>query len=407
MIREKLAYQNLINVITDVVTILLSYVLAVFIRYNIMPSKPGLNTLSAPYLLIALSYSLILASVFQFMRGAKVKTRGYCGFEVLPTNAIGCLFLLAFFYTIGELYFSRLALVMFWFISSAMLEVKWIFLSAVFERRYLKLTKNIKVLLVGGGEVTSEYIRSVGWDGAHGFNIIGYVGRKYGIFFDYSFNKEEEDGDLISGGWLGDFDDLETVIEKMKPDEVVFAVEDEDLYRLKELIPVTREKQMKASIVPSFNRYIPRHAVVHKIDDLSVVDLVDGEEESSNGIYGLGLAFTGVFLLMMLVIKRFHVGNLNSFGMYENYRCFIFSVAAFFGFQCLGARKIKSTAASMVTVAASLVFIVAYEWIYTQSIGLTQNIISDVKMTVAVIAVVWILKMVMDMISSDDAWNLM
>ena len=101
---------------------------------------------------------------------------------------------------------------MFWFISSAMLEVKWIFLSAVFERRYLKLTKNIKVLLVGGGEVTSEYIRSVGWDGAHGFNIIGYVGRKYGIFFDYSFNKEEEDGDLISGGWLGDFDDLETVI---------------------------------------------------------------------------------------------------------------------------------------------------------------------------------------------------
>jgi len=408
MIRERLKYQNAIHVITDVMTILLSYILAVFIRYEIMSSKPGLDTLSAPYLLIALLYSLILASVFRFIRGTKGRTGGYDGIELLSINAIGCLFLLAFFYTIGEYYFSRLALIMFWLISSAMLEIKRILLSAVFEKRYRKLTSNVKVLLVGGGAVTDQYIRSIGWDEACEFNIIGYVGKQYGIFFDYPFHEETEAGNLISQGWLGGFDDFEDVLEKEKPDEVVFAVEDEELYQLKELIPIARARQMKISIVPSFNQYIPRHAVIRRIDDISIVDLADGEEESTSGIYCVGLTLTGILLLMMLIIKRFHVGNLDSFVMYENYRCFIFSVAAFFVFQCLGVRKTKNPmTAAVITGTVSFLFIVVYERIYTEGVGLVQNTLTDVKMTMAIVVLVWILKSIMGVISSDDAWNLM
>lgn len=133
MIREKIKFQKLINMTTDVLAIFISYVIAVYVRYEIMESQPGLNTLSAPYLLIALSYSFIVASVLSFVRSQKeTDKRNYEQYGLFSINAIGCLFLLAFLYTIGELYFSRWALVLFWLVSSAMLVIKNVFLTELF-----------------------------------------------------------------------------------------------------------------------------------------------------------------------------------------------------------------------------------------------------------------------------------
>lgn len=337
MIREKLRFQNFINVSTDVLTIFISYVLAVFLRYEVMNSKPGLDTLSAPYLLIAAAYSIILASIFQFMRTSK--GRQDFGFEVLPINAIGSLFLLAFFYMIGETYFSRLALIMYWLLSSILLEVKWIVLHIIFNKKHLELTKKIRVLVIGGGEVTREYISSVGWDDACGFNIIGYIGKKYGIFFDYEFDRvENNDVNITERGWLGEFDQFETVLDREKPDEVVFALEDAELYRLPDLLNIVEEKEIKSSIVTSFSKYIPRGATVNKISDVTAVDLSDGCPERTTGFYGIGLTLASVFLLLLLIIRRFHIGTLSDIGLYENYRCLIFAVGSFLGYLCLSNR---------------------------------------------------------------------
>jgi hypothetical protein len=399
--------------VTDVFTIILSYLLAAFIRYKVLDSEPGLNVFSAPYMLIAFTYSIILAVFFCYTRYKGKDSSGSRGYGVLPINAIGCLFLLAFFYIIGELYFSRLALILFWLISSALLEAKWLVLGNLYNRKRFKLTSKVRVLMVGGGRVAQDYICAVGWDDACNFNIIGFVGDNKGIFFNYKFSGKDvaDDDDPTKRGWLGGFGQFKDVLEDTNPDEVVFALDEDETHYLDELIPIVMEMHIKASIVPSYNKHIPENAAVSKVDGITMVDLSDGGGETHDSTYGFGLMVPLVFLMLLLIIKRFNVGYLNSFGMYEDYKCVIFAVAAFFAYQWIedGLRKLRhsNSIAAVVTALVALGIVLLYELAYTQGIGMGQNVIMDLILTVAVIIATWVAKCIVYIVGKDDAWNIM
>lgn len=414
MIREKVRFQEIISVVTDVLTIFISYVLAVYIRYEIMDSQPGLNTLSAPYLLIAMAYSIIIASILQYVRKSRERKPAGGEYGLFSINAIGCLFLLAFFYIIGELDFSRWALVIFWLISSFLLILKSILLTVIFDKKQLELTGKMRILLVGGGEVTRTYINSVCWDTACDFHILGYVGDKTGIFFDYDFEGTGKNAeargkmtlqDIASAGWLGNYEDLENVLQKTMPDEVVFTLEDAELGRLSELLVIARKSNVKVSMVPSFGRYIPENAAIHKIDEIKVIDLCGGRKEAANDMHKLGLTLSVVFLMLMLIIKQFKIGNLESFRMYEDYRSFIFAMTGFFVYNSMRidrVRKYGSTLKAALTVLISAVIIGGFEVVYSQGVELMQNIGQDLLMTVIVIGICWCVRIAADFISRDD-----
>lgn len=409
MIREKVKFQELISVVTDALTVFISYVLAVYIRYEIMDSNPGLDTLSAPYLLIAAAYSIIIASVLSFIRQSReAKTGEYSDYGLFSTNAIGCLVLLAFLYIIGELYFSRWALILFWLISSVFLIFKSMFMTRMFDKKQFELTKNIRVVVVGSGDLTRDYINSICWDSASGFNIVGYVGDKSNIFFDYDFDSADGVEDVSLKGWLGDYADFESIIKKVNPNEVVFALEDKELVRLPELISIAKKYDLKAAMVPSFNKYIPSDAVIRRIDEIKVIDFCPPDmEDSSNGIYNLGLTLSAVVLTLMLVIKMFKIGNLKSFGIYETYRNFLFAMAGFFLFCSLKTvfkeKKYANIIRAMVSFVISTVVIIIYELFYPDGVKLMSNIMSDLKMTSIVIVICWIAKEIADYVSKDDS----
>jgi hypothetical protein len=413
MIRGKLRFQELVNTVTDIFTIMLSYLLAAFIRYKVLDSEPGLNVFSAPYMLIAFTYSIILAVFFCYIRYTKKDNGGSRGYGVLSVNAIGCLFLLAFFYIIGELYFSRLALILFWLISSVLLEAKWLMLDIVYNKRQSRITGNIRVLVVGGGRVAQDYISAVGGDDACNFDIIGFVGDNHGIFFNHKFSDTDtgNDEDPTKRGWLGGFGRFRDVLEGTKPDEVVFALDDDETQHLDELVPIARDMQVKSSIVPSYNRHIPENAMVSMVDGITMVDLSGGDREAHDSTYGFGLAVPLVFLMLLLIIKRFNVGYLNSFGMYEDYRCVIFAVAGFFGYQwaddILRRRRHSNTIAAVTTALAASATVLLYESAYSQWDGMGQSAAMDMVLTLAVIAATWVAKCIIDIISRDGAWNIM
>ena len=273
MVRERIKFQGLISMVTDIAVIFASYVIAVYIRYEVMESQPGLNTLSAPYLLIALAYSFIVANVLGFARSQKKDgpgDYGQCG--LFSINAIGCLLLLAFLYTVGELYFSRWALVLFWLISSVLLFLKNISLEAFFGRKARELSKNHRVVVIGSGENCSSYIRAVDFDRTCDLNIVGYIGRRPDIFFDHDFEyggSGEEDEE----GWLGGYTEAEGILNRFSPDEVVFALEDDEMGILDELLPAVKKMGIKASLVPSFGRHLPADAVINHRDGISIIDL--------------------------------------------------------------------------------------------------------------------------------------
>lgn len=397
MVRDRLRFQGFISTVADVLAAFVSYVLAVYIRYHILESKPGLNTLSIPYLLIALAYSVIIASILGYVRQSGGQGSGM-EYGLFAINAVGCLFLLAFLYTIGEQYFSRWALVLFWLISSALLFLKDIVLTLAFKKRQRAVSRKTRVVVIGSGRNCSDYIRAAGYEDSCDFTIVGYIGEKSRMFFGCRFEKD--------GGWLGRYSEAEAVLERAMPDEVVFAPEDGELGILEKLLPVVRKLGIRACLVPGFGRYIPEHAAVRRIDGLKVIDLEEGQEKTASGIYGLGLTLSVVFLILMLIIKRFHIGNVGSFGPYEAYRCFIFAVAGYFLFFCLKGllkdRRHGNTAAAMGTALAGTATILLYEAAYTQGVKFARDAGFDLKMTLAVIAVCWAVSAIVEHMSKDD-----
>lgn len=400
MIRIKLRFQGFVSTSTDALVVFVSYVLAVYIRYEIMKSQPGLDTLSTPYLLIALAYSIIIASILGYIRqSGKAISRYGMEYGLFAINAVGCLFLLAFLYTIGEQYFSRWALVLFWLISSVLLILKNILLTLIFNEKQKAISRRIKIVIVGSGRNCDDYIRAVSYEDTCDFSMVGYIGEKSHTFFDRRF-------EYSGNGWLGGYQEAETILEDLRPDEVVFALEDGELGMLDKLLPLSGKLGIKSCLVPSFGRYIPEDATIRRIDELKVIDLSGGQERKTSDINGLGLMLSVVFLILMLVIKRFHIGNAGSLGIYEAYRCFIFAMAGYFLFFNLGRsmkeKKYGNTAAALGAALIGTTVIFLYEAVYTQGVKLARDVGYDLKLTLAVIAVCCIVKTVVDYISKDD-----
>lgn len=407
MIREKLWFQEPISTAMDILTIFVSYVFAVYIRYEVMESKPGIDTLSAPYLLIALAYGAIIASLLGYVRRTRGTGKGSgLGYGLFAINAVGCLFLLAFLYTIGELYFSRWALVLFWLISSALLILKDMALTAAFTRKQRHLSREKRVVVIGSGRNCGDYIRAVGFDAACDFSIVGYVGERSHTFFDCRFEQSGDEQEDEDAGWLGGYTDAETILERRAPDEVVFALEGGEMDVLDRLQPIVRKLGIKASMVPDFGRHIPANAVMRNIDGMKVIDLCEGQEKRESGIFGLGLTLSSVFLILMLVIKRFSIGNMGRFYLYEAYRCFIFAMAGSFLFfnvrKALEGKRFGSTAAALIAILAGTAAIFLYEAAYTRGEGFSRDIGYDLKMTLAAIAACWAMKAAVDHIAKDD-----
>lgn len=385
MIRERTMFQKVVSYIADICVIFLSYVVSIYFRYEIMISKPGLNTLSFPYLLIAGAYSIIISSVLYYIRSSSARRK----YGLIVINAVGCLTLFSFFYMIGEHYFSRWALVIFWIVSSFLLAFKSMVMRILFDKQSARATKKIRVLVIGEGKVTFEYINATNWDSACSFNLIGYVGNKSDYFFACEFSSKGPDSEYE--GWLGDYDDFEQVLDKECPDEVVFALDDSELHRLDSLSQIVERKGIRSSLAVSFSKKIPENARVQKLDEMTIIDMGQYETTNYANTKVLGLVISFVLMVLMLFLRKFNVGSIQSYGIFDEMKCYMFAVIGFLIFReiCekLKGKKAAEIIGTVITMFIMLLIVVGYEYLYLQSIGIGKTVLIDMKMVVCVLGI--------------------
>lgn len=419
MIRKRLKYEKAVTAITDALVIFVAYILAVYIRYYVLrPSAPGLDLLSLPYLLMAASYSVIMACIMAFRResgSSRFGGNSLTGF--LSVNAFGCLGYLAFLYTIGEVNFSRWAMVLFWVISSILLIGKGDLLSIIFDKRKRVMTRKKRVLVVGEGSTMFDYLRGIAFDTATDFTVIGYVGNKSGYFFEtkfesetvsYGLDIEEERNNSNKNnerGHLGGYDELEEILEKTDPEEVVFALEESEMDRFPELLEMVRSKDIKSSIVPGFNRYIPVNAAVHTLGDVKIIDMTGGRKKKDNStlVEVLGLMLMIMALVLIMVLKKYNIGSASGLRMYESLRYILFGGMAFCLFLCLKdvlkPKKYRFVVQAIISVVICSLAAVLYEFIYGEA---AEYIIEDIKMIVFFVAAGCAMKIIGRLIDRDS-----
>ena len=94
-----------------------------------------------------------------------------------------------------------------------------------------------KIIIVGDNEETArEFVKQVTRDDAEGIMVLGGVGRKMGG--DTGCEK------------LGDFEDLEAILDKQKPDYVVFAVDSYNKAKLIKLVNMCDDRCIKVYFLP-------------------------------------------------------------------------------------------------------------------------------------------------------------
>ncbi|MCI7124871.1 MAG: undecaprenyl-phosphate glucose phosphotransferase [Agathobaculum sp.] len=260
MIKENQRTLNQINGLTDVLMLFPSMVLAYILRFYVFQGQPGHIGLSyylwavvilAPF--VWLLYGLM--GLYESFRSKNFLTEFSL---LLRSNTILFLLILAFFFIYKEFHLSRWTLLAFFLIATCGITLKrWLLrrlLRTFRERGY-----NLKhVLLVGCGEQARGYLAALQQNPALGYCLAGYLAPR----------------DTLSGvRYLGSYAALSHTLVRVRPDEVVIALEAAEYDYLAPVIAACEKDGVKVSLIPFYNKYLPARPQIDEIGSVSLVNL--------------------------------------------------------------------------------------------------------------------------------------
>lgn len=260
MIKENQKTLNQINGLTDVLLLFPCMLLAYFIRFVLFQGEPGHIGLSyylyATVCIIPLLWFVYsLMGLYDSFRAKNFLTEFSL---LLRCNIILFGLMLAFFFVFKEFHLSRWTLFIFFALATLFITFKRWFL-----RRILRTLRekgyNLKhVLLIGCGEQARTYYQAIHQDRTLGFCIDSYLGPR----------------DCLPGiSYLGSYEALSHVLDRINPDEVVIALEAEEYPYLQDIIVNSEKHGVKVSLIPFYSRFMPSHPVYDEVGGIALVNI--------------------------------------------------------------------------------------------------------------------------------------
>lgn len=263
MIKKNQKTFNWINRLSDMAIIYIAYVVAVWL-WILFPEKDVGNISvryavqnPVPVLLIAFGF----VAIFQY--GGMYDSFRFSSLiaelmQLLKLFVICLALSAAIIFLLKLSHFSRGVVVLCGIIGFSLLCVKRILLRYAL-RKIRKSGYNQKfVLIVGSSTLAFKYLAAITENPDFGFKSIGYIG---------------EDGSSELGKRLGGYSDLQTVLERFNPDEVVIALEQSELGMMNVIVSCCEEQGIKASIIPFYSDYLPFCATVDAVGSVRLINI--------------------------------------------------------------------------------------------------------------------------------------
>ena len=261
MIKENQRLLNRLHVLTDWAVLYLSLPIAFWIRFNLLPG----GSISVPlsrYLVLG----MVLTAVQLFAYAAfglyqsfrRIRLRWELE-RLWMAGALVMAALLSFLFVQRYIDFSRLTLVVWFFLSGGLLSCKRIVLRRGLRYFRQRGYNQKHILLIGGGETAQSYWEIVQADRELGYIIQGYV-------------SEHQEEVLEGLNWLGDYEKLEWLLDKRRPDEVVCAIGAEDYGRMPGIIAACEKTGIKLSIIPFYAKYMSSNPQFDELEGLPMLN---------------------------------------------------------------------------------------------------------------------------------------
>ena len=257
MIQRNQRLLNRLNALSDAGLVLLSYLLATWLWLDVI-SRDQVNLahirgLRSGALLAALIYAawtVLLLWSFRIYRTSRTHQARLQTGRILAGNAIALLTAAAGLYLFRLQDFSRGVLAVYFVISSGALIAKRAVLQAVL--RYARSRGyNLKhMLVIGGGEMARRYIRNVESRPWLGIHVAG------------CFPPDEA---LLSR--------LEKRLHGVGIDEVILALEPEEVGVTQDVIEVCEKCGTKICVIPFYNDVIPTRPTIDMVGEIKLIQL--------------------------------------------------------------------------------------------------------------------------------------
>lgn len=256
MIRKNQKLMNFLNAVSDGFLVLFAYAFSSWLWLDVIKddrNMASLDQLGSRMGITAVIYAvcvvLVLACFHMYRTSRLAKpTKGLK--KVLVANAISLVSAAALLYLFRLEDFSRGVLALFYITSCALLIIKrllmrWL-LRSIRARGY-----NLKhVVVIGGGELADRYVKAITADEALGMHVKEVIRDMSGLDAK-----------------------MEKLLHNAGVDEVVAALEPNELGFIVQIIQNCEKCGTKISIVPSYNDVIPTKPTINVVGDLKLIQL--------------------------------------------------------------------------------------------------------------------------------------
>ena len=268
MIRENQRILNGILVVIDIIVILISLVLAYFVRFKttifgpLGGSLPFMHYLIFTILCIIPTY-LLLYYFFGLYKPFRNKSSIFSGAEdIIKSDIMAFIILVAILFVINQPDFSRIMLLLLSLFGMIFAIIERALVVLVL--RFMRVNnRNLKhMLIIGDNDLALNFAHKINSKTYLGYNIAGFLGRK------------EHLGKTFEGTrFIGTFKDLPDVLKTHKFDRVVIAIPLKYYYHLNEIVDACEEEGIKAEIIPDYYKYLPAKPSVDMLDDMPIINI--------------------------------------------------------------------------------------------------------------------------------------
>ncbi len=266
----------------------IAYHLSVWLRINVLHGTDNADMTGTVMSLSVFLYGIVLSAVVALLVDDRYldDQRSDQNFTtIFFVNLIGVLLLVVLLFLYHIVDFSRVALFLFWAISTALLEGGYALQRYLLIRYWDRIVPRKRIVVVGNGEAAKRYMEAVGQQNLPVSEIEGYVGlEKEGL-----------------GTCLGAYEDLNGILEKVNPDQMVVALESHETEFMESVLRAAEKEGIEVHLIPFFNEYYPKHPTVETVGDINLVNLRSTPLNNGwNGLMKRTVDLVGSFLLIIL-----------------------------------------------------------------------------------------------------------
>ena len=268
MIKDNQKYFNRLHLVLDAVVVAASYMLAWYLKFAspFFNSDPSVGALSMgtyfEMLIVIVPGCLMLYYAFNLYTAKRATVHKYEILNIFQANTVGLIILMAGWYMVSQIHFSRLMMGYF-YVLNIIFTTLGRSLIRILLQYFREKGYNLKyILLVGYSRAAEEYINRI-----NGNPQWGYVVR--GILDD-----SVPSGTLYKGvKVLGRIGNLSYILPQSKLDEIAITLSLKDYDHLEQIVDMCEKSGVHTKFIPDYNSLFPSRPYTEDLMGLPVINI--------------------------------------------------------------------------------------------------------------------------------------